>query len=73
MTLLRFPRSLLDPSEEQAMREIDVRIAALEETLRECEVYLEDLADAEYSPGDASPTGNEAMRLLMAIRAALRT
>ncbi len=41
------------------------------EALAECREYFEDLADAEYLPGDASPTGNDEMRLLVKIDAIL--
>ncbi len=45
----------------------------MRDALRECEEYFEERADAEYHADSASPTGNEEMRLLVAVQAALRT
>lgn len=39
--------------------------------LSEAEEYFDQRADAEYLPGQAAPIGNEEMRLLTEIRAAL--
>ena len=44
-----------------------------EATLRECEAYFEERADAEYFPDSPIPSSNEEMRLLVEIQAALRT
>lgn len=39
--------------------------------LEEVEEYFDQRADAEYLPGQAAPIGNEEMRLLTIVRAAL--
>jgi hypothetical protein len=41
------------------------------DALEQCEAYLEDRADADLEPGDSAHHPNEAMRLLVEIRAAL--
>jgi hypothetical protein len=41
------------------------------EALRACEAYFEERADAEYFPDSAGPVGNEEMRLLVEVQAAI--
>lgn len=41
------------------------------ETLRECEEYFDNRADAEYFPDSAAPVPNKEMTLLTAIREAI--
>ncbi len=46
-------------------------VQRLREALRECEDYFDNRADAEYTPERAAPQGNEEMRMLGVVRAAL--
>ncbi len=42
------------------------------DTLRDCEAYFEERADAEYRADSAAPTGNEEMRLLVEVEVGLK-
>lgn len=48
------------------------QVQAGREALGECEAYFESRADAEYSTDRAAPSPNEEMRLLDAVKVALR-
>lgn len=41
------------------------------ETLKECEEYFDNRADADQPSGDSYPTPNEEMKILVAVRQAL--
>lgn len=53
---------------EAVVRAVNERDDVLQ-LLADCEEYFDSRADAEYLPGDATPTGNEEMRILTVIRA----
>jgi hypothetical protein len=51
--------------------ETDAKMRQMKAALQECESYFEERADAEYFPDSAGPVGNEEMRLLVEVQAAI--
>jgi hypothetical protein len=47
------------------------RMRQMKAALQACETYFEERADAEYFTDAASPSGNEEMRLLVEVQAAI--